>query len=37
MLGRIETREDPDQAASSEAVWSWSALLSRPFLQPTNV
>ena len=26
MLVRIANREDPDQTASSEAVWSWSAL-----------
>ena len=27
MLVRIANREDPDQTASSEAVWSGSALL----------
>ena len=26
MLVGIANREDPDQTASSEAVWSWSAL-----------
>ena len=29
MLVRIANREDPDQTASSEAVWSESALFGR--------
>ena len=32
MLVRIDKREDPDQTASSEAVWSGSALFVYPFL-----
>ena len=32
MLVRIANREDPDQTASSEAVWSGSALLESAFL-----
>ena len=28
MFGRIANREDPDQIASSEAVWSGSALFA---------
>ena len=34
MLGRIVNREDPDQTASSEGVWSGFALfvfISKPF------
>ena len=31
MLVRIANREDPDQTASSEAVWSGSALFVRAF------
>ena len=36
MLFRLANREDPDQTDSSEAVWSGSALLSRPFWQATS-
>ena len=32
VLVRIAIREDPDQAASSEAVWSGSALFVQAFL-----
>ena len=32
MLVRIANREDPDQTASSEAVWSGSALFVYTFL-----
>ena len=32
MLVRIDNREDPDQTASSEVVWSGSALFVYPFL-----
>ena len=32
MLVRIANREDPDQTASSEAVWSGSALFVHAFL-----
>ena len=32
MLVRIANREDPDQTASEEAVWSGSALLVKAFL-----
>ena len=35
MLVRIENREDPDQTASSEAVWSGSALFVKAFLAGT--
>ena len=31
-LVRIANREDPDQTASEEAVWSGSALFVMPFL-----
>ena len=37
MLVRIANREDPDQTASSEAVWSGSALFGLTFLVATNV
>ena len=39
ILARIANREDTDQAASSEAVWSGSALFvyHRPFLQAASV
>ena len=33
---RIANREDPDQTASSEAVWSGLTCFSRPFLQAVN-
>ena len=32
MLFRITNREDPDQTASSEAVWSGSTLFVKAFL-----
>ena len=32
MLVKIANREDPDQTASSEAVWSGSALFVEAFL-----
>ena len=32
LLVRIANREDPDQTASSEAVWSGSALFVQVFL-----
>ena len=32
MLDRVANREDPDQTASSEAVWSGSALFVLAFL-----
>ena len=32
MLVRVENREDPDQTASEEAVWSGSALFVLAFL-----
>ena len=32
MLVRIKNRDDPDQTASSEAVWSGSALFFQAFL-----
>ena len=37
MLVRIANRDDPDQTASSEAVWSGSARLSRLFWQASSV
>ena len=37
LLVRISNREDPDQTASSEAVWSGSACLWRPYWQATSV
>ena len=37
MLVRTANMEDPDQTASSEAVWSVSALFARPFWQAAIV
>ena len=37
MLVRIVKREDPDQTASSEAVWSGSAQFVIAFLLATSV
>ena len=37
MLVRIANREDPDQTASSETVWSGSALFVYAFLAATRV
>ena len=37
MLVRITNREDPDQTASSEAVWSQSALFVEAFLAGNKV
>ena len=36
-LVRISNREDPDQTAFSEAVWSWPHCWSRSFWQVASV
>ena len=37
LLNNIGKSEDPDQTASEEAVWSWSALFVLAFRQATRV
>ena len=37
ILIRIANREDPDQTASSEAVWSGSALFVKAFLEGNSI